>query len=407
MTVPHEAGTKMQENAAAETLAGAVRAGDPVALVGFYRGRAPAALAACARLCKPELIGEALEAAFAEVYDAAQTGEAEDEQALDRRLRAAVRSAAAERFGSDLSLAAGPAPAGARRVADRVAGAARGSACAHMPRLLAARPEGVLTPSDRERMQEHLRRCPSCAAAEARFDEAERAYDAVAGEAPPESVERALVARFASEASPEEPVPVPVIAVPEDALEGLLDDEHDSDHTPADGIAVLDPERDEDEAWSDELEAIEDADVVAEEPVRVAGARALPETRTLRPPPHLRDDTAEWQMPPAAEPDSPLHGGRRERRPGRAAAAIAIVAAILVGVWGATTALWKDPVSAVLTGSDGGAAVPPKQSAPAPAAQNAVATPAAPSGPSAAQRRAAARLKALGPRVLAQGMTGA
>ena len=103
MTVPHEAGTKT-EGTTGDALAESLRAGDPVALVGYYRGRSAAALAACSRLCAPERIGEALEQAFAEVFEAAGTGEANDEQSLDRRLRAAVRSAAAERFGSQLAV---------------------------------------------------------------------------------------------------------------------------------------------------------------------------------------------------------------------------------------------------------------------------------------------------------------
>lgn len=408
MTVPHEAGTKIHESAAGDSLAGAVRTGDPAALVGYYRSRSAAALAACSRLCAPDRIGEALEAAFAEVFDAASAGEIEDEHALDRRLRAAVRSAAADRFGSELSLTAGPPPAGARRVADRVAGAARGAACEHMPRLLAARPEGVLSQADRDRMQEHLRRCPACAAAEARFDEAERAYNAVAGEAPPESVERSLVARFAAQLPPgDEP---PVIAVPDDALEGLVDDDADLDHAPADGVAVLDPEQEEPEAYSDDFAPIEDADVVADEPASLAATSALPVTRPLRRPPHLRDDTADRYMPARYEDEAePEPAGRRERRPGRALAGIALLAAALVAAWAATTALWQEPVSAVLTSSngDGGASADPRPAAAA-NQQGAVTVPAAPAaGPTAAERRAASRLKALGARELAQGMSGA
>src|SRR3954451_21315095 len=66
-------------------------------LAAFYDRRAAAALAYCSRLCTPEAIGAAVEAAFARVFEAAAAGEAVDEDALERRLRSAVRSEAARR----------------------------------------------------------------------------------------------------------------------------------------------------------------------------------------------------------------------------------------------------------------------------------------------------------------------
>src|SRR5256885_13863863 len=66
-------------------------------LAAFYARRAAAALAYCSRLCAPESIGEAVEAAFARVFEASAAGDATDEAALDGRLRSAVRSEAARR----------------------------------------------------------------------------------------------------------------------------------------------------------------------------------------------------------------------------------------------------------------------------------------------------------------------
>src|SRR5215218_8681462 len=66
-------------------------------LAAFYDRRAAAALAYCSRLCAPEAIADAVEAAFARVFEAAAGGEAADDAALDRRLRSAVRTEAARR----------------------------------------------------------------------------------------------------------------------------------------------------------------------------------------------------------------------------------------------------------------------------------------------------------------------
>jgi sortase A len=72
---------------------------DPAqALAAFYDRRAPAALGYCARMCKPEGIADAVEEAFAHVFEkAAMNAERLDDDALDRLLRAGVRAAAARR----------------------------------------------------------------------------------------------------------------------------------------------------------------------------------------------------------------------------------------------------------------------------------------------------------------------
>jgi sortase A len=67
------------------------------ALAAFYDRRAAAALAYCARICPPDAIADAVEAAFGQVFAAAAAGGAVDDEALDRLLREAVREAAAER----------------------------------------------------------------------------------------------------------------------------------------------------------------------------------------------------------------------------------------------------------------------------------------------------------------------
>src|SRR3954469_9169385 len=66
-------------------------------LAAFYDRRAAAALAYCSRLCAPEAIADAGEASVARVCEAAAGGEAGDEEALDKRLRTAVRTEAAVR----------------------------------------------------------------------------------------------------------------------------------------------------------------------------------------------------------------------------------------------------------------------------------------------------------------------
>src|SRR3954462_12723233 len=66
-------------------------------LAAFYDRRAAAALAYCSRLCAPEAIADAVEAAFARVFEAAASGAATPPGALDALLRSAVRSEAARR----------------------------------------------------------------------------------------------------------------------------------------------------------------------------------------------------------------------------------------------------------------------------------------------------------------------
>src|SRR5215212_6222340 len=109
-------------------------------LAAFYDRRAAAALAYCARLGAPGAIADAVEAAFARVFEAAAAGEAGDDEALDRRLRSAARAEAAARASS----AGAGVPA--RKLLERLADPNRGGACELMPALLAARAERTLSP---------------------------------------------------------------------------------------------------------------------------------------------------------------------------------------------------------------------------------------------------------------------
>jgi sortase A len=71
-------------------------AADPAqTLAAFYDRRAPAALAYCARMCEPELISDAVEEAFGQVF--ARAGERLSDEELDELLLGAVRAAAASR----------------------------------------------------------------------------------------------------------------------------------------------------------------------------------------------------------------------------------------------------------------------------------------------------------------------
>jgi sortase A len=162
-------------------------------LAAFYDRRAAAALAYCSRLCTPTAIADAVEAAFARVFEASAAGEATDEAALERRLRSAVRSEAARRASTSGS------GVPARRLLERLADPNRGGACELMPALLAARADGALSGRDLERMQTHLRRCGDCRLAEQRFDDAERAFDALSGDEAP-ALGRSLLAEMLSDA---------------------------------------------------------------------------------------------------------------------------------------------------------------------------------------------------------------
>jgi sortase A len=287
-------------------------------LAAFYDRRAAAALAYCSRLCAPEAIADAVEAAFARVFDAAAAGERLDDDALDARLRSAVRSESARR--------ASAATAGmpARRLLERLADSNRGGACNLMPALLAARAEGALSDADVDRMQQHLRRCAECRTAEQRFDEAERSFDALATEDAP-ALGRSLLSEMLADSEPAErgrfareriadppewldelewaAAPPRVVPVPDDALEP----------------AVREPEADEQDERAEEAEP----------------------PRQPRDPAVTSADTVDFPAPRRG-----LQLGPRARR--RLVVSLLVVASLLLSE-AALTVLWKEPFTAFLT----------------------------------------------------------
>jgi sortase A len=293
-------------------------------LATFYDRRAAAALAYCSRLCAPDAIAEAVEASFARVFEAAAAGRASDDQALDRLLRSAVRNESASR--------ASAATAGmpARRLLERLADPNRGGACELMPALLAARADGALSDGDVDRMQQHLRRCADCRTAEHRFDEAERAFDALAGEDAP-ALGRSLLAEMLTEAPLEadwleeiewDEAPAPrVVQVPADALEEV-------------------------EVEVEEAEAEAEAEPDAEAPPPVSlprSPRSVP-----RDPAVVSADTVDFPAVTRGRMRvaSLLHLGARGRR--RLAIALLVIGLLLFAEAGLTL-LWKEPITAFMT----------------------------------------------------------
>ena len=292
-------------------------------LAAFYDRRAAAALAYCSKICAPTAIADAVEASFARVFEAAAAGGALDDEALDKSLRAAVRTEAAARASS--------ATAGvrARRLLERLADPNRGGACELMPALLAARAESQLSEGDRERMSAHLRRCADCRTFEVSFNEAEQAFDALAGEDAP-ALGRSLLAdmldaapvnerrRFAREQLAagtwlddldwdEQPPPPRIVEVPGDALDLAPDDPPEAD--------VVEPDEER-------------------EPETVAAARKDPEVT----------DAATQDFPVIS-----ASGWRRlsDRWRRRIAITMVVVATLLLAEAGITLA-WKEPFTAFM-----------------------------------------------------------
>lgn len=307
-------------------------------LAAFYDRRAAAALAYCSRLCAPDAIADAVEASFARVFESAAGGGPGDEEALDRSLRTAVRGESAARAS------AATAGVPVRRLFERLADPSRGGACELMPALLAARADGLLGDGDRERMAAHLRRCADCRTAEHRFDEAERAFDALAGEDAP-ALGRSLLAemladaplddrrRFARERLSAEPPdwleeidwedePRPrVVEVPADALEPPLLDEP---HPPA-----FDNEQEDEEEEAEPADAPDERPAAQRNPAVTAAATAdFPALSRAR----LRMRSALALGPSARK---------------RMAVGLLVVAVLLFGEAGVTL-LWKEPFTALI-----------------------------------------------------------
>jgi sortase A len=281
--------------------------GEGAGLAAFYDRRAAAALAYCSKVCAPEAIADAVEAAFARVFEGAAAGAGTDDETLDQSLRSAVRAESAARSS------AATAGISARRLLDRFADPSRGGACELMPALLAARADGLLSEGDRERMAAHLRRCPECRAAEHRFNEAERAFDVLAGDDAP-ALGRSLLAEMLADA--------PLSERRRFARERLGDEQ---------------PEWLEEIDWQEPrvVQVPADAlDEIVEEPERE------PIVLPRRDPAVTDVDTADFPMVTRRR-----RLGDRARK--RIAIAMLVVAALLLGEAGVTLA-WKEPFTAFM-----------------------------------------------------------
>jgi sortase A len=290
-------------------------------LAAFYDRRAAAALAYCSKVCAPEAISDAVEAAFARVFEGAAASGETDDETLDRSLRTAVRTEAASRS----SAASSGVPA--RRLLERLADPNRAGACELMPALLAARADGQLSEGDRERTAAHLRRCADCRAAEHRFNEAERAFDALAGDDAP-ALGRSLLAEMLADA--------PLSERRRFARERLGDESPDwLEEIAWEGDAAEVPEPRVIQVPADALDladASQDAEPEGEKPERIV----LP-----RPASEITDIATE---------DFPIAERRRRLRIGdtarkRIAIAMIVAAALLLGEAGITLA-WKEPFTA-------------------------------------------------------------
>ena len=182
----------------------AIGRGQAGALAAFYDGRAAAVFTYCSHVAAPEAATDAVETAFANLFEAVRRGETGGGADLDSTLLRATRVAAADRalrpIESRDGVQAAPPWRGGRTVDQ-----SRSSACDLMPRLLAARASGILSPNDQERMASHLARCAGCRGAEARFNQAERAFDTLREGDPLPEVRESLLSRFAVAAT----VPAP------------------------------------------------------------------------------------------------------------------------------------------------------------------------------------------------------
>ena len=268
---------------------------------GFYETRAAAVYAYCWRLCPPDRISTAVDAAFARAG------------ANDRELRNAVRRAAAEHTALTGST---------------------GDYCRTAARLLASRAGGELTHSEDVTLRGHLARCDPCRSLAARFEDAERALEALM----PNAASRPL----APIAEPAEAAPA--AEPPEPAL--VVEAREPSPSTPAPEVEpapVVEP------SPTTPAAEVEPAPVVEASPTTPA-AEAEP-APVVEPSPTT----------PAPEPEpapAPLeHAKDRLRtfprpRLGPAArrhlSAVLLVLGVLLVAEAITTVVWKEPFTAYL-----------------------------------------------------------
>ena len=255
--------------------------------------RRPSVLAYASRLCPPERIAEAAEAAFAAARERAGYGDA------DAALLESTRDAVAERTRS------GAATTRPGLLAPRRSNAA----CASMPKLLAGRASGRLGEGDLAGVARHLARCPSCSALEQRRDEAERAYRVLAADPAPKLSDVPA------------PVPAPSPA-PEPAEEIAPED---------DWLALA-------EAAPADPPPAPRAPLPLDSPARVPVFATAPPAEAPRNPPPAVDPPAE---PGAGSPPP------RSPWPRRIAIAVFVVGFLLT-IDAVLTVTWKEPVSAFL-----------------------------------------------------------
>jgi peptidoglycan hydrolase-like protein with peptidoglycan-binding domain len=382
-----------------------------VSLNDVERERRASVLAYCARLCDPERIAEAADAAFADLRAALEAAPQDGVVDLERVLLEATRDAAASRTSARGSLSGMVTRRPSRT-------------CEVMPTLLAGRASGRLSANDLQGVDRHLARCAACRDLERRRSEAEQAYGALLG---------TLVAP----AAPDEPF-APGDPRPEVAAR--------RDYTPRSSPLVI-----EDFAWEDgasEDLAWEGDDTVAREAVEEPGPEAVaeeafpavegddeqpeavaddeqPEAEVVAPQPVDDDslDAEEDEEPVAArptpdteeftaqdvadaegdaEPRLAFEGwsspAERDEGPGRRGRAV-IAAVIAAGVVFLAIGLFQ------LLGDDSGSSSRTSQSQPA-AHKPAAPAPTAAPGPSRAELRIRARLRAMGDRELSQGTLG-
>jgi len=174
----------------------AIGRGHPDALGAYYDGRAAAVFAYCSHVASPEAVIDAVETAFANLFEAVRRGETGGGADLDSTLLRATRVAAADRAPRQRAPSDGVQAAPPWRGGSSV-DQSRSSACDLMPRLLAARASGILSENDRGRMARHLDRCAGCRGTEMRFNQAERAFDSLHEGNPLPEVRESLLSRFA------------------------------------------------------------------------------------------------------------------------------------------------------------------------------------------------------------------
>ena len=377
-----------------------------VSLGDVERARRACVLAYCARICDPTRIGEAADAAFAELLAALESAPADRAVDLDRMLLEATRHAAAERVDATATASGG-----------RLASRRSTRTCELVPTLLAGRASERLSASDSAALERHLTKCASCRERAQRRDEAEQAYTALIG-APVEP------------ADPREPFapgdPEPEVFAsrpyadtsesPAVDVEGEVVSAEPVDVEPEAEVAEPEREADVAEPEPEHFDDCSDPETLGGEPGPSALADEPPDPRLYDPPEFqpalvgteefdvLADedqdedevDTRARQMPPTWRDGAPIGGKRTRTRRGPTRGLIAglfIAGVVILGIG----------LVQLLGGSDDGdsgqrpgARQTTAATAPAPAQQQ----------PSRAELRRRARLRSLGDRELGPGTSG-